>query len=56
LLAVAAEQSLTMAPSSDVYVSLSQVYAEDGDYLQSAEGTRRMAENQVQKAHGYISV
>ncbi|OQU78610.1 hypothetical protein SORBI_3008G009500 [Sorghum bicolor] len=54
---LAAEQILRMAPNSDgAYVSLSHVYAEDGDW-QSAEDTRRkMAENQVQKAQGYSSV
>jgi hypothetical protein len=46
-----------MAPNSDgAYVSLSHVYAEDGDW-QSAEDTRRkMAENQAQKPQGYSSV
>ncbi|CAD6270817.1 unnamed protein product [Miscanthus lutarioriparius] len=54
---LAAEQILRMAPNSDgAYVSMSHVYAEDGDW-QSAEDTRRkMAQNQVQKAQGYSSV
>ncbi|GJN28541.1 hypothetical protein PR202_gb16680 [Eleusine coracana subsp. coracana] len=51
------EHILRMMPSSDgAYVSLSNVYAEDGEW-QSAEDTRRrMVEYQVQKVQGYSSV
>lgn len=54
---LAAEHILRMVPCSDgAYVSLSNVYAEDGEW-QSAEETRsRMAEYQVQKVQGYSSV
>uniref|UniRef100_A0A0D9XW45 Pentacotripeptide-repeat region of PRORP domain-containing protein n=1 Tax=Leersia perrieri TaxID=77586 RepID=A0A0D9XW45_9ORYZ len=54
---VAAEQILRMAPGSDgAYVSLSNAYADDGEW-QSAEETRnRMVQNQVQKVQGYSRI
>ncbi|XP_066357482.1 pentatricopeptide repeat-containing protein At4g13650-like [Miscanthus floridulus] len=54
---LAAEQILRMVPNSDgAYVSLSHVYAEDGDWQSAEDARRKMAENQVQKAQGYSSV
>ncbi|XP_062197047.1 pentatricopeptide repeat-containing protein At4g13650-like [Phragmites australis] len=54
---LAAEQILRTAPSSDgAYVSLSNVYAVDGDWQSAQETRRRMAENQVHKVQGYSSV
>ncbi|KAF0916596.1 hypothetical protein E2562_007670 [Oryza meyeriana var. granulata] len=54
---VAAEKILSMAPSSEgAYVSLSNVYADDGEW-HSAKGTRkRMVQNQVQKVQGYSRI
>uniref|UniRef100_A0A0E0MIS6 Pentacotripeptide-repeat region of PRORP domain-containing protein n=1 Tax=Oryza punctata TaxID=4537 RepID=A0A0E0MIS6_ORYPU len=54
---VAAEQILRMAPSSDgAYVSLSNVYADDGEWQSAEETRRRMVQNQVQKLKGYSRI
>lgn len=54
---LASEQILRMAPNSDgAYVSLSHVYAEDGDWRSAEDARRKMAENQVHKAQGYSSL
>ncbi|GJN07183.1 hypothetical protein PR202_ga24989 [Eleusine coracana subsp. coracana] len=54
---LAAEHILRMMPSSDgAYVSLSNVYAEDGEWRLAEDTRRRMAEYQVQKVQGYSSV
>lgn len=54
---LAAEQILRIAPSSDgTYVSLSNVYADDGEWQSAEETRRRMAENQVHKVQGYSRI
>jgi pentatricopeptide repeat protein len=54
---LAAEQILRMAPSSDgAYVSLSNVYADDGEWQSAEETRRRMVQNKLQKVHGYSRV
>ncbi|KAL6653443.1 hypothetical protein ACP70R_009021 [Stipagrostis hirtigluma subsp. patula] len=54
---LAANQILSMAPGSDgAYVSLSNAYAEDGDWQSAHDSRRRMAENQVHKVQGHSSV
>ncbi|KAL6642130.1 hypothetical protein ACP70R_020311 [Stipagrostis hirtigluma subsp. patula] len=54
---LAANQILSMAPGSDgAYVSLSNAYAEDGDWQSAQDSRRMMAENQVHKVQGYSSV
>jgi pentatricopeptide repeat protein len=54
---LAAQQILRMVPNSDgAYVSLSHVYAEDGDWQSAEDARRKMAENQVHKAQGYSSI
>ncbi|KAF0905400.1 hypothetical protein E2562_004377 [Oryza meyeriana var. granulata] len=54
---VAAEKILSMAPSSDgAYVSLSNVYADDGEWHSAEETRKRMVQNQVQKVQGYSRI
>ncbi|BAF28978.1 Os12g0109800 [Oryza sativa Japonica Group] len=54
---LAAEQILRMAPSSDgAYVSLSNVYADDGEWQSAEETRRRMVQNNLQKVHGYVAL
>ncbi|XP_006665152.2 pentatricopeptide repeat-containing protein At3g09040, mitochondrial-like [Oryza brachyantha] len=54
---VAAEKILRMAPSSDgAYVSLSNVYADDGEWQLAEETRRKMVQNQVQKVQGYSRI
>uniref|UniRef100_A0A0D9XNB7 Pentacotripeptide-repeat region of PRORP domain-containing protein n=1 Tax=Leersia perrieri TaxID=77586 RepID=A0A0D9XNB7_9ORYZ len=54
---VAAEQILRMAPGSDgAYVSLANVYADDGEWQYSEETRNRMVQNQVQKLQGYSRI
>jgi pentatricopeptide repeat protein len=54
---LAAEHILRMVPRSyGAYVSLSNVYAEDGEWQFAEETRRRMAKYQVQKVQGYSSL
>ncbi|KAL5203706.1 hypothetical protein ABZP36_008577 [Zizania latifolia] len=54
---LAAEQILRMAPSSDgAYVSLSNAYADDGEWQSAEEIRRRMVQNQVQKVQGHSRI
>uniref|UniRef100_A0A0E0F1Q1 Pentacotripeptide-repeat region of PRORP domain-containing protein n=1 Tax=Oryza meridionalis TaxID=40149 RepID=A0A0E0F1Q1_9ORYZ len=54
---LAAEQILRMAPSSDgAYVSLSNVYADDGEWQSAEETRRKMVQNHVQKLQGYSRI
>uniref|UniRef100_A0A0E0BEI9 Uncharacterized protein n=1 Tax=Oryza glumipatula TaxID=40148 RepID=A0A0E0BEI9_9ORYZ len=54
---LAAEQILRMAPSSDgAYISLSNVYADDGEWQSAEETRRRMVQNHVQKLQGYSRI
>jgi pentatricopeptide repeat protein len=53
LCVLAAERILRTAPRSDgAYVSLSNIYAEDGEWQFAEETRRRMAKYQVQKVQG----
>ncbi|PNT65579.1 hypothetical protein BRADI_4g44678v3 [Brachypodium distachyon] len=54
---LAAEQILSMTPSSDgAYVSLSNVFADDGEWHLAEEARKMMAENQVRKVHAYSRI
>ncbi|CAM0950493.1 unnamed protein product [Alopecurus aequalis] len=54
---LAAQQILRMAPTNDgAYVSLSNVFADDGEWHYAEEARRRMAENQVRKVQGYSRI
>jgi pentatricopeptide repeat protein len=54
---LAAQQILRMLPSNDgAYVSLSNVFAGDGEWHCAEEARRIMAENQVRKVQGYSRI
>ncbi|KAI4991594.1 hypothetical protein ZWY2020_039980 [Hordeum vulgare] len=54
---LAAEQIMRMAPSSDgTYVSLSNVFADVGEWHSAEEARTLMAENQVWKVQGYSRI
>uniref|UniRef100_A0ACD5Y449 Uncharacterized protein n=1 Tax=Avena sativa TaxID=4498 RepID=A0ACD5Y449_AVESA len=54
---LAAQQILRMAPANDgAYVSLSNVFADDGEWHSAEETRRMMAENQVRKVQGYSRI
>ncbi|KAM0862048.1 hypothetical protein ACQ4PT_045503 [Festuca glaucescens] len=54
---LAAQQILRMVPSNDgAYVSLSNVFAGDGEWHYAEEARRIMAENQVRKVQGYSRI
>uniref|UniRef100_A0ACD5YH91 Uncharacterized protein n=1 Tax=Avena sativa TaxID=4498 RepID=A0ACD5YH91_AVESA len=53
----AAQQILRMAPANDgAYVSLSNAFADDGEWHSAEEARRMMAENQVRKVQGYSRI
>jgi hypothetical protein len=54
---LAAQQILRVAPSSDgTYVSLSNAFADDGEWHYAEDIRRMMAENQVRKVQGYSRI